>query len=1157
VRDLFPDPGEQQRLAYQHDASVWVAASAGTGKTTVLTNRVLTLLLQGSAPSRILCLTFTKAAAAEMANRINERLSRWTVLADSALAQELQELTGALPDRDQLDEARRLFVRVLDAPGGMTIATIHAFCQSLLRRFPLEAGVPPHFELMDERSSGEALDVAREAVLNRARSGNAPELADALAEIVLHTHEARFAELLSALALERARLGAVLAQGFERFAAALRRDLGLDKDETVDGIIAAACAVGAADEAGLRLAAAAMTLGAGVYDKQRGDLIARWLENPAGRASTFDEYCRAFFTQDGDRFKDIVTKKLAESRPDVAQAVAAEADRLQRIRERLCAAEIYAASAALARLAAAMLAEYERYKTTRALLDYDDLVLKARDLLRRPGIAPWVLFKLDGGLDHILIDEAQDTNPEQWEIVKLIAEEFFAGQGARDVARTVFAVGDAKQSIYSFQRADPAKFVEMRAHFEAAVKAAGAVWRVIPLATSFRSVASVLRAVDAVFAQARANDGVALDGMAIRHDAFRRGAAGRVELWPPAEPRDGPVLKPWSLPVTQHHAKEPRAQLALAIAATIERWIETGERLEARDRPIRAGDVMVLVRRRGPFVTELVRALKQANVPVAGVDRMLLTEQLAVEDMMVLGQFLLLPEDDLTLATVLKGPLFHFAEEVLFDLAWRRRGTLWGELNRRRDETPDFARAASELGALLARADFVPPYDLFAEVLGARQGRRAVLGRLGPEARDPLDEFLAAALAYERAHGVSLQGFLHWLSVGVAEVKRDLEQGGRDEVRVLTVHGAKGLEAPIVFLPDTLQAPQQAQPVLWSEHGLPLWLVERCALPPPAAAALEAARLRRDQEYRRLLYVAMTRASDRLYVCGWCTKRTAPPGNWHAMVAAGMAAAGAEKFDFDLGPVLGGEGWAGEGLRLTTPQTAKPNVAERATRAPAGAVVLPEWSWRAPPPEPAPPKPLVPSQPRAPEPASRSPLGEDQGAAFLRGRLVHRLLQSLPNLEPEKRAGAAQRFLARPVHGVGTATQEVILRETMAVLEHPEFAALFAPDSAAEVPVVGLVNGRALSGQIDRLVVTGDSVLIVDYKTMRPVPRSAAEVPDAYLEQLAAYRAAVEAVYPGKAVRCALLWTDGPSLMPIDGKRLSSHLQGAERTAFPLPSPRP
>ncbi len=1130
------DPSVQQRQAYERAASVWVAASAGTGKTTVLTNRVLTLLLHGSPPARILCLTFTKAAAAEMANRINERLSRWAVLSDGALAQELQALTGALPDSDKLDEARRLFARVLDAPGGMTIATIHAFCQSLLRRFPLEAGVPPHFELMDERSSGEALEIARETVLDRARAGREPALAEALDVVVQHVHEASFSELLGALALERARLGTALAQGFARFEDALRRDLGIGAGETADSIVAGACALAPGEEEALRQAAQTMTRSASVRDQNRGAIIARWLADPPTRPASFDDYLRGFFTQDGDRFKDIVTGKLAAAHPDVAHSVAQEAERLQAIRERRCAAEIFQASAALARLSAAMLAAYARHKAERALLDYDDLVLNARDLLRRPGIAPWVLFKLDGGLDHILIDEAQDTNPEQWEIVKLIAEEFFTGQGAREIERTVFAVGDAKQSIYSFQRADPAKFVEMRGHFEAAVRAAQASWRVVPLAISFRSVAAVLRAVDAVFAQA--GEGVALDGVPIRHEAHRRGQAGLVELWPPVEPEGDAAAAPWSLPLTQRQAKEPRARLALAIAATVKHWLDTGERLEARDRAIHAGDVMVLVRRRGPFVTELVRALKQAKVPVAGVDRMLLTDQLAIEDMMALGRFLLLPEDDLTLATVLKGPLFGFSEEVLFDLAWGRRGTLWAELQHRRNDAPALARAATELGELLARADFMPPYELFAEVLGARQGRKAVLARLGPEAGDPLDEFLAAALTYERAHGVSLQGFLHWLAAGAAEVKRDLEQGGRDEVRVLTVHGAKGLEAPIVFLPDTMQVPQHTPRVLWSERGLPLWLVERGAMPRAAFAALQDARTRRDHEYRRLLYVAMTRASDRLYVCGWRMKRAAPSGNWHSLVAAGMAEAGAERFVFDLVPLLGGEAWPGEGLRLSNPQTAKPEGDRRAARLPAGAAVLPEWSWRVPPPEPAPPKPLAPSRPREEEPATRSPLGEDRGAAFLRGRLVHRLLQSLPGLAPAQRAAAARRFLARPLHGLALEAQEAILRETMAVLEDPEFAPLFAPGSAAEVPVVGLIDGRALSGQIDRLVVTDQAVLIVDYKTMRPVPSGETEVPPAYLDQLAAYQAAVASVYPTKEIRCALLWTDGPRLMPISAETL-------------------
>ena len=1140
---LPEDPGQEQRRAYERQASVWVEASAGTGKTTVLTRRVLSLLLAKTAPSRILCLTFTKAAAAEMANRINETLSRWATSDDGALAQELVPLIGAMPDPDQLDYARQLFARVLDAPGGITIATIHAFCQSLLRRFPLEAGVVPHFEVMDERSSAEALTAAREAVLTRAREERTSPLADALSEAVQRTHEERFTELLSALAQERARLFAALGRGFDDFARTLRRLLDVREGETVDGILAEACAAHACNEEALLVACRAMIASKGKTDQENGAIIAAWLAAPEMRHVAFDEYLCAFFTADGagpQRVR-LVTAALARELPHVLAAIQTEAERLQAIRQRRCAAEIYAATAAIARLGAAMLEEYERYKTSRALLDYDDLILKTRDLLRRPGIAPWVLFKLDGGLDHILVDEAQDTNPEQWEIVQLIAEEFFAGEGTRDAARTIFAVGDAKQSIYSFQRADPQKFIAMRAHFE---RAAGAWWRRVPLHVSFRSVAAVLGAVDSVFAGDPANDGVALDGQIIRHIAQRQGDAGLVELWPPIVPEQTAPMAPWEPPVKQRGASEPRARLAQAIAARIEDWLDRGERLEAHDRPIRPSDIMVLVRRRGPFVGELVRHLKKRGVPVAGVDRMILTEQLAVEDMMAVAQFLLLPEDDLTLASVLKGPLFDFTEDELFALAWQRPGSLWTALREHAEDAPRFRRAFDELSRLLARVDFVPPYELFAEILSARGGRKAILGRLGPEASDPLDELLAAALAYERAHGVSLQGFLHWLAEGAAEIKRDLDQGARDEVRILTVHGAKGLEAPIIFLPDTLQMPTKTAPILWheaarGEAALPLWMVARAAPPRAAQAALDAAKRKRDQEYRRLLYVAMTRAADRLYVCGWQTKRSPPSGNWHALVASGLRAAGAVPFDFAGEKFSGVAAWAGDGLRLRHEQSGRPRRARRAAPPAVSSPLLPDWCWRASPPEPAPPKPLAPSQPQGQEPPARSPLGNDRGAAFLRGQLVHRLLQSLPSVEPLWRAAAAQRFLALPVHGLAAADQQAILEETMAVLNHRDFAALFGPDSVAEVPVVGLVGGRALSGQIDRLVVEGSFVLIVDYKTIRPVPPALDAVPPLYLEQLAAYRAAIAAVFPDKEIRCALLWTDGPMLMPVPPERLT------------------
>jgi ATP-dependent helicase/nuclease subunit A len=1125
---------DAQRRAADSAASVWVAASAGTGKTKVLTDRVLALLLKGSAPQRILCLTFTKAAAAEMAIRLSRRLGDWAIADDATLRRELSTLLGVAPKAEMLDEARRLFARLLDTPGGMRIDTIHAFCQSVLRRFPIEAGIAPHFTVLDERTAAEVLQQARSEILDR------PALAPALGEIAAQTGEGGFDALIAEVAGQRAKLEPLFAGGLEPTLARLRALLGVVVGETKELIVAGSCRD--FDDGMVMGAARALLESERSSDRDRGADIVRWLEHPAERAAHFDAYVGCYFTKAGEPRKSIYTKNFLNTEPQEALILDGEFKRIAAAMTRCRAAALYTATAALLAVADSLLRTYRRLKERRALLDYDDLILTTRALLSRPGVAPWVLFKLDGGLDHILIDEAQDTNPEQWRVVADLAEEFFAGEGARDRDRTIFAVGDVKQSIFSFQGADPAEFARMRAHFAARIP--NEKWRPVDLDRSFRSVPAILQAVDAVFAHPAAGDGVVPPGTQLRHIADRAGMAGLMELWPPVDAVEESADSAWDVATSPRRLRAPPARLARAVAQRIEGWIDDKEILPARGRAVSAGDILVLVRRRNAFVVELIRALKELGVPVAGADRMRLTEQLAVEDLIALGNFLLLPEDELTLATVLKSPLFDWDDELLYRLAWpRERRSLWGELRRRAGERPEFARAADELSALLARADFVPPYELYAEVLGARGGRRAMLRRLGPDAADPLDEFLAAALSYERVHGPSLQGFLAWLVAGEAQVKRDLDQRGRDEVRIMTVHGAKGLQAPIVILPDTLQMPKQLPRLLWSAEDLPLW----CGRDGAAAAfdlAKQGAEVRRDQEYRRLLYVALTRAEDRLYVCGWNTRRPAPPGNWYELVKAGLeGCAGAVPFDF---AVDGAEGWAGPGLRLVSPQTAAntaPAVAAPETAAPHPE---PEWLRQLPTPEPTPPRPLAPSRPAQPDPPARSPLAEAGRDRFQRGRLVHRLLQSLPELPPDRRADSGRRYLARAVHGLAPEQQEELLAETLAVLARPDFAPIFGPQSRAEVPVVALLGDRAVAGQIDRILVLPDRVMIVDYKTLRPPPAQPDGVPAGYLHQLAAYRAAMAAIYPGRAVEAAILWTDGPVLMPIPAALLDlSRLAGA------------
>lgn len=1144
---------DAQRRAADPASSAWVGANAGTGKTKVLTDRVLNLLLTGAAPEKILCLTFTKAAAAEMANRLAKVLSDWAVAEDDKLDAALTKLRGQEPTADLRETARRLFAHVLDVPGGMKIETIHAFCQALLRRFPLEAGVSPHFEVLEDRDSAELLMTAREAVLRDARNAADPRLAEALKIVTGHVHETMFPDLLSELTSARGRLRRLFDRhgGCAAVAEAVRLRLGVGPGDTPASVLAAACAEGAFDGDGLKRLCAALGTG-GKTDTDTAQKILRWLgDGPTARGTGWDAYCSAFLTQKGEARSQakFPTKAVKEGFPDCLALIDAETRRVLAVREHVKAAVVAEATEALLLLAEALLSAYEIGKLRVGKLDFDDLILATRRLLAERADAAWVLYKLDGGLDHVLIDEAQDTNPDQWAVVTSLVTDYFAGETAREASRTVFAVGDRKQSIYSFQGANPDIFERLRGQFRGAVQAVDRPWADVALEVSFRSTRPILDLVDAVFAPPAVADGVSPAGEEVRHLAFRAGQAGSVELWPTLAPTEIEEPDPWKPPIERIRGEAAPTRLARLIARRVAAMLQTGERLESRDRPIRPGDILVLVRRRGPFVEDLVRALKENGVPVAGIDRMVLTEQMAVMDLVALGHALLLPEDDLTLASVLKGPLIGLSEDDLFAVAHGRpRGvSLWRALREKAAEPGPWRDAHRTLRGLMKRADFLPPHELYAEILGRLDGRKKLLARLGPDAADPIDEFMALTLAYDRGHPPSLQAFLHWLAAGAQEIKRDLEEG-TDVVRVMTVHGSKGLQAPIVFLPDTRAVPTKLPRLLWEagagDDALPVWPPRSEHREAWCSELTEAANAAQMQEYRRLLYVALTRAEDRLIVCGWDGQRAAPEDCWYALVSAAMHRLGKEEVD----PFLAADGALGEGaiLRFACPQTAppRPDDARRAEAAATGA--LPDWVSGPVPAEPSPPRPLAPSRPLADEPPVRSPLAESGGSGvqrFQRGRLVHRLLESLPDLPPDAREAAALAFLGRPVWGLDGASARQLAAETLAVLHDPAFAALFGPGSRAEVPLTGIVGGHVVSGQVDRMVVTDDAVRIIDFKTNRPPPRRVEDVAEAYLMQMATYRAVLEQLYPDRPVRCALLWTDGPFLMELPEPALDGALE--------------
>ncbi|MEX0809753.1 MAG: double-strand break repair helicase AddA [Dongiaceae bacterium] len=1159
--DARAEANLRQREGADPDRSAWVSASAGSGKTKLLVDRVLRLLLNDVPPDKILCLTYTRAAAAEMANRVAETLGRWASSNEADLNAEFAKLLDNKPSPLMRTRARRLFARVLDVPGGMKIMTIHAFCQSLLRRFPLEAGVAPQFDLIEERDAAQLLNEAMKTVLGRAAASPESSVGRAVAAVTARIGENEFGDLMKQLRAAQARLRRHLARegSIEGAMIALRSRLGIAKSETEDAILLAACDDVAFDGANLQRAAAALLAG-GANDIKAGERLAAWLAGDVGyRHATFDLYALAYLTKEGEQRKTLATKAAQKQMPEIVEIMAAAAAAIAASRAKCVAVRLAVATEALLVLGNAVLDHYHARKTARAALDYDDLIERARALLEDVGAA-WVHYKLDGGIDHILVDEAQDTSPEQWRIVQALTTEFFSGRGAERDARirTIFAVGDRKQSIFSFQGADPDSFEAMRDWFAARIREATDPMRIVPLAVSFRSVEAVLDAVDNVFSNPDAARGVVeADVVQLEHRATRVGQAGHVELWPLVTPREIGEPEPWAPPVERFAGDSPRERLARGIAAHIGYLIQSGDILDSRSRAIQPGDILVLVRTRNEFLAALVRELKDRGIAVAGVDRMNLAKQIAVMDLLVLAEFLLHADDDLSLATVLRGPLVGLTDDELFDLAWERPGSLWSNLIRRRDETPSFARAHIWLAGLLASVDFLPPFELFQHALGrmpgaapSEAGRRALIARLGLDAADPLDEFLSLALDYDRRHAPSLQGFLAWFGASETEVKRDLDQGTREQVRVMTVHGAKGLQAPIVYLPDTTSLPQDRERLLWfGEGGMAatpegfLWAPRREDEDAIAAGLRSRLLVSREAEYRRLLYVAMTRAEDRLYVGGWQDNvRDIPANSWYRLIEGGFAES-AVAFDFDNRALLKDEGWTGTGLRRSADRDAakaEPDMIEKSRRVHV-ASPLPEWAMRLPDPERAPVRPLAPSRPVSNDPPPRSPLapaGADRETGFRRGRVVHRLLELLPSLPSARRREAGMALLAAHADAFDATVRTSLLDEVLAILDAPDLAHLFGPGSLAEVPLVGEVEQEdgtrlALAGQIDRLAVTDDDVSIVDYKTLRPVPPSLEAVPTAYRRQMDAYRDLVGAIWPGRTVRCFLLWTDGPLLMEV------------------------
>ncbi|MGB8819277.1 MAG: double-strand break repair helicase AddA, partial [Rhizobiaceae bacterium] len=1020
------------------------------------------------------------------------------------------------------------------------------------KRFPLEANIAGHFDLMDDETGRLLRDQAMRSVIGKSVHGGDEALVGAFEAAIDQAGEQSLKTLLEAI-----------------LTGASRPALSDFLDGLASGSIDERAIF---DAAGLKVGASAHSIASSAWPLKSiplADMLELIEVAPRSTLKTIQNFAAnledAINTVDPvRRLKKLAVVFLTEKGatrsstsyakepflliiPDFAETFESAANEIRAGLDALNRLEMVRLSKAAHRLLLEVRDKYRALKRARGLLDYEDLIEATRSLLSRDAAAAWVQFKLDQGIEHVLVDEAQDTSPRQWDLVNALTSDFFAGETAADRKRTLFVVGDEKQSIYSFQGARPEVFAETGRQKSVLVRQADQKFESVTLPLSFRSVPEVLKAADLVFEPLR-SAGLFGGREPIVHEALRQSAHGRVEVWDRLWREDGDadqdeIENDWTLAVD--HLRAPAVLLAREIADTI-KAIVNGETNPAKGGRVAPGDILVLVRKRDAFMHALSRELKDRHVPVAGADRLVLTDHIAILDLMAIARVTLQPDDDLSLAALLKSPVFALLEDDLIALSAQRSK---GESLMRRlaAKAPGSARMKSiheQIARWRDEADFVPVHEFFARVLGRDRVRAKLVGRLGGEAADIIDEFLSFALASEKSGIHGLQSFIETLDFAAPEIKRELS-GGRNEVRIMTVHGAKGLEAPYVFLVDsggapavTTHAPSLFGVQLNATDGLApvfLWAPGSEMSNTVSARAKGEALKAQEAEYRRLLYVGMTRAEDVLIVCGYGGKKK-PEGTWLELVRAGLD--GSPDTVEDIHPVtqrprlLFSTGVTTDFDSLGQSSAARSRTAFATfLRKPAAPAALP-------------PRPLTPSGTGLSiEDGDVFPLHSpvldgtgDLSLSIRRGAAVHRLLEMLPQMEARARRAAAESY-ARRSFPDGEISVDRLITPVFAILDDPRFAALFSPGSKAEISVGGqvMIGGetRMISGKIDRIAVTAGKVIIADYKTNRPAPHILADVPASHIAQLALYAEILKPLYPSHAVEAALIYTEGPHIIAL------------------------
>jgi len=1086
-------PNDLQRLASDPEVSAWVSASAGSGKTKVLVDRFLKLLLEGNHPTKILCLTFTKAAAQEMINRLTEKTGHWAICSHDQLFTELQNLYDQAPSQERMDAARILFYQLLDLSGQLRIQTIHGFCQMILKKFPLEAQLNPCFQVLEETEQQQKLQRVLEKQLGNVEGDK--DLERHLELMSAYLSPQSFLELIDEIFSSKDHCQKWMTLSPEQITHILEDSYGIEVSQTNQQCLQSLNQDENIDLSGLRRVIKAMSDGK-ANDQEAALTMDRWIHHIEDRIEHFESYKQVFLTKSsGTLRKKLVSKDVVTLCPDAKEIMTQEGLRIEQVQNWLNTLQMVKISHSIWQVAAHIWRAWQQELEANAYLTFDDLIFYTQKLLKQSSVMDWVHYKLDGGIDHILVDEAQDTNAMQWAVIDALASEFYSGFNQSEIRRTLFAVGDPKQSIYSFQGADPVYFNQYNHYFAQKASQGNVPWRDIALQTSFRSTPSVLKAVDTIFNTSALSKGVISEGGHLQHNSFRLGQKGQVEVWPLIKKEDHPQS---TLPQI----------VAQNIATQVKKWLDDKVILHSKGRPIEPRDIMILVQQRCAFMRHLVQAFQKYDIPISGLDRLHLSSHIVVEDLLALGEFLLNTMNDYALASILKSPLFGVSEEDLFELSVNRaKKSLWENMQEIAEQNPKYKTIMHTLGTWKAASQQKTPYGFYAQILSVDQIREKYIDRMGVGVHEILDEFLNLVQTYQSQPAPTLHGVIEWIRQVDIEIKKDTSSQIMNEVRLMTVHGSKGLQAPIVFMPDTVRMPKMKQRIFWSDAGL-LWNASMHLKNDTIQALKDEVSCKQFEEYHRLLYVAMTRAEDTLIISGWNNYKNTPDLCWYKHLVD------------SLGPVSEQQD---EKLILENPQE-KPVVLQSVQQKTIVADSMPSWLGE-----------KIVSEKLIEETiaASHSAQSADKTSEqALRGIRIHKLLEVLPEISEESQEKHAFDLLRS--WRVPKYHAQELYEHVRKILDKPELSFLFQENSGAEVPLVGVVDGQSVSGQIDRIVFDeGKIIHIVDYKSDAKVPDCMEKVPKSYLKQLRYYQEMLRNIYPDHVIKKYLLWTHTTQLMEI------------------------